>query len=46
MQIKLRDMGKTNLSTGTPLPKHDNQMLWLWFAFGFPASGPVLCIPC
>jgi len=44
MQIKMRDLAATAMSTGAPLPATYHRLFRLWFAFGFPGFGSVLLI--
>jgi uncharacterized membrane protein len=44
MQIKMRDLATTAVSTGAPLPATYHRLFRLWFAFGFPGFGSVLLI--
>jgi uncharacterized membrane protein len=44
MQIKMRDLAATAVSTGAPLPATYHRLFRLWFAFGFPGFGSVLLI--
>ena len=44
MQLKMRDLARTAVEQGAPLPAEYHRLWRLWFAFGFPAFGAVLGI--
>jgi uncharacterized membrane protein len=44
MQMRMRDLARSALKTGTPLPARYHRLFWLWFAFGFPAFAAVMAI--
>ncbi|MDE1149048.1 MAG: DUF2269 domain-containing protein [Azospirillaceae bacterium] len=44
MQIRLRDLARTAMRTGQPLPPAYFRLFRVWFAFGFPAFAAVLGI--
>ncbi len=44
MQMRMRDLARTAVEQGTPLPQRYHRLFWTWFAFGFPAFAAVLAI--
>lgn len=44
MQIRMRDLARTAVAEGTPLPPAYHRLYRRWFAFGFPAFLAVLAI--
>ncbi|MEA1677551.1 DUF2269 family protein [Nitrospirillum sp. BR 11163] len=44
MQIRMRDLARTAVRTGQPLPPAYFHLFRVWFAFGFPAFAAVLGI--
>lgn len=44
MQMQMRDLARTAVAEGAPLPGRYHSLFRIWFAFGFPAFGAVLGI--
>lgn len=44
IQIRLRDLARKCVTTGSPLPARYFQLYRIWFAFGWPAFASVLAI--
>lgn len=44
MQSQMRNLARSAVTTGEPLPRRYHSLFRLWFAFGFPAFGAVLAI--
>ncbi|HVM99207.1 MAG TPA: DUF2269 domain-containing protein [Caulobacteraceae bacterium] len=44
MQIRMRDLARTAVAAGAPLPGAYHRLFRLWFAFGFPGFGAVMLI--
>jgi uncharacterized membrane protein len=44
MQMRLRDLAVAAARKQTTLPASFHRLFWLWFSFGFPAFGAILCI--
>lgn len=44
IQMQLRDLARSAVASGTPLPARYHRLFRLWFASGFPAFGAVAVI--
>ena len=44
MQLRMRDLARTAVAAGAPLPDAYQRLFRLWFAFGFPGFGAVMAI--
>ena len=44
IQLRLRDLARKAVATGTPLPARYHRLYGIWFAFGFPAFAAVIAI--
>jgi uncharacterized membrane protein len=44
MQMRMRDLARAALVSGTPLPERYHQLFRTWFVFGFPAFAAMLVI--
>ena len=44
MQAKMRNLARSAVESGTPLPDEYHRLFRWWFAFGFPAFAAVLLI--
>ena len=44
MQLRMRDLARAAVASGSALPAEYHRLFRWWFAFGFPAFGAVLAI--
>jgi uncharacterized membrane protein len=44
MQMRMRDLAVAAARKGTELPASYHRLFWLWFSFGLPAFGAIICI--